>query len=163
MPITVQLQPMEQYSFIFLICVIIGALLLGVLILAVLLLIWYLRKPKKPVNTRPKNPEPQPVRGRDALKQKYCKEIEKLEKKCQSAKVDNRIAYQQLSILLRRFVHDLTGIKVHNCTLEEIRRLNMPQLASLIEECYAPEFSIDKKGDIYATLALARKVIIEWK
>ena len=53
-------------------------------------------------------------------------------------------------------------MKVHNFTLNEIERLNMPSVSSVIEECYAPEFSKDKDGDIYTTINKARMVVKQW-
>lgn len=64
--------------------------------------------------------------------------------------------------MIRHFVYEMTGIKVHYNTLDEIRKLNMPTLFAMIEECYVPEFSVDKNGNIYDTMNKARMVIKEW-
>ena len=98
----------------------------------------------------------------EQIKHKYCVMIDDLENRCRSGKVDNRKAYQELSVTLRHFVYELTGVKVQNYTLEEINRLNMPRLSEVIGESYAPEFSVDKNGDIYDAMNKARMVIREW-
>lgn len=85
-----------------------------------------------------------------------------LDKKCREDKISNRHAYNELSKITRRFVYEATGIKVHHYTLEEIRRSNMPDLYYMIEECYAPEFAKDKKGEIFNSISRSRKVIEEW-
>ena len=97
------------------------------------------------------------------IKDKYCALINELEMKRRDGKVSNRKAYQELSRVVRRFVYEMTGIKVHHNTLDEIQKLNMPNLYAVIEECYAPEFSVDKDGSIYDTMKKARMVIKEWR
>ena len=69
---------------------------------------------------------------------------------------------QELSKITRHFVYEATGIKVHNYTLQEIKGTNLSGLYSIISECYTPEFSVDKNGDIYGSITKARKVIEEW-
>ncbi len=161
MPITVKLQGMFSYSFWIIALVIAVVLLIG--IVALILFLKAKKKPVEPVKPEPQPmPVPIPVAG-EQLKNKYCKMIDELEQACRGGKVNNRKAYQKLSVILRRFVHDLTGVKVHNYTLEEIKRLNMPQLSDVIAECYTPEFSVDKEGEIYNTINKARMVIREWR
>ncbi len=159
MPITVKFQGMLSYSVWIVTVAVAVVVLIG--IVAFILFLRAKKKPPVPVKREPA-PVPTPVAG-EQLKNKYCMMIDELEQACRKGKVNNRKAYQKLSVVLRRFVHELTGVKVHNCTLEEINRLNMPQLASVIAECYAPEFSVDKEGEIYNTMNRARMVIKEWR
>lgn len=161
MPITIELQDMFSYSLLLVLGAIAVVILIGIIGLIVFL---KTRNKKQPAPVQP-IPEPKsvptPISG-EQLKQKYCIAIDDLEKKCRDGKMNNRKAYQKLSVILRRFVFELTGVKVHNYTLDEINRLNMPMLSSVINECYAPEFSVDKDGDIYDTMNKARMVIREW-
>lgn len=163
MPITVELQDMFSYSLLLV------ALVVALVVLAgVLLLIFFVMKgkAKKPVvakqEAKPVTPMEKPVTS-EQLKQKYCAMIDDLENKCRDGKLSNRKAYQELSVILRRFVYEVTGVAVHKFTLEEMNRLNMPNLTSLITECYAPEFSVDKEGNIYDTMNKTRMVIKEWR
>lgn len=161
MPITVELQPMFQYSIWLLLGIIGGLLLITLIILGVLILIWmkYRKKKEKPVVQEvpraPKAPSV-PVRTR------YCNRIDALSVQLSENKIDTRCAHQELSLLLRKFVNEVTGVKVQNCTLDQIKKMDLPTLAALIEECYAPEFSVDNKGDILETMNKARTVIKEW-
>lgn len=154
MPITVELQGMHSYSFIM---IVVAAIFVALSIVFALIIIIKRNKketviPKKEIS----------VENRIAIKQKYLGLLNKLEKKCRDRKLSNRKAYQELSRITRHFVYEATGIKVHNYTLQEIKKTNISGLYSVISECYAPEFAIDKNGDIYSSITKARKVIEEW-
>ena len=98
----------------------------------------------------------------EVIKKKYIKKIDLLENKIKAEKISVRVAYQHLSNIIRYFIFEVTDIKVHNYTLLEIERLNMPQLSSLIQEYYAPEFAKQSIGNIKVSLEKTRKVIEEW-
>lgn len=157
MPITVELQDMFSYSLIRI--VLAAALVVGMILVG--LIVFILKKKTKR--------EPEEVlasfvkkESENQLKERYCAIINDLEKKFRAGKMSNRKVYQKLSKVVRQFVYELTGIKVHHHTLEEIKKLNMPELYAVIEECYAPEFSMDQTGSIYDTMNKARMVIKEW-
>jgi len=155
MPITVELQEMFSYSFVW-------AVLAAVLAVVVILLciFWDKLIKKKEVTT-----VSMPVRNipnKNVVKQKYSAMINELEQKCREDKITGRQAHQEISKIVRYFVHELTGIKVQNYTLSEIRNTNMPKLYSMIEQCYAPEFAPDSTTDIFKTIKKARKVVEEW-
>lgn len=96
------------------------------------------------------------------LKEKYIKLLDDIENKMQNEKISLRVAYQRLSTTIRYFVFEITNIKVQNCTLDDIKKLNMPQLYELIEEYYTPEFAKKSIGDIKSSIEKARKVIEKW-
>lgn len=159
MPITVELQDMFVYSLLRLVCMFTVVVTIGIL--------WFVVKRKKNCNKEIRKEQPAPVpaapvAGPSQIKEKYYAIINDLEMKCRRGEMPNRKAYQELSGIVRRFVYDMTGIQVHHSTLDEIRTMNMPNLYTVIEECYAPEFSPDKNGDIYNTMNKARMVIKEW-
>ena len=158
MPITVELQDMFSYSLVrvaFAVLLVVVVTTIGILVLL------SKKKPKKQVEMITPTPVVKPMSG-NQVKEKYCLLINDLETKCRDGKMSNRKTYQELSKVVRRFVYEMTGIKVHHNTLDEIKKLNMPNLYAVIEECYAPEFSVDKDGSIYDTMNKARMVIKEW-
>lgn len=157
MPITVELQDMFSYS---LLLVAIAVVLVAIIGVAGLLVFLLKKKVKQPEKAEP-SPVVKPVTG-DQVKEKYYVVINDLETEYRKGRMSNREAYQELSRLVRHFVYEMTGIKVHHNTLDEIQKLNMPGLYAVIEECYAPEFSVDKDGNIYDTMNKARMVIKEW-
>ena len=159
MQVTVELQDMFSYSLLLVIIAVILVMAIGVTGYMILF-----KKKKKPVKPEVVTPEPVvvPLQG-EQLKEKYYAIMNDLEKRRGEGKVSNRQAYQELSGIIRQFVYEVTGIKVQHNTLDEIRKLNMPNLYAVIEECYAPEFSVDKNGNIYDTINKARMVIKEWR
>lgn len=158
MPITVELQDMFSYSFLLVAVAVVLAAIIGAAGLLVFLL---KKKGKQPEKAEP-SPVGKPVSG-NQVKEKYYAVINDLETEFSKGRVSNREAYQELSRLVRHFVYEMTGIKVHHHTLDEIKKLNMPGIYAVIEECYAPEFSVDKDGNIYDTMNKARMVIKEWQ
>ena len=157
MSITVELQDMFSYSLWPIVLAAALVVIIGIIGLIIL------GKKKKLITSEAITPIPAtpPIHG-NQVKEKYYALINDLDMKCGNGKVSNRQAYQELSEITRHFVYEVTGIKVHHNTLDEIRKLNMPNLYAVIEECYAPEFSVDKNGNIYDTMNKARMVIKEW-
>lgn len=156
MPIDVELQKMHSYSFlmILVVAIFVAASVIG-------LLVFVIKRMLK------RKSEVQPVKEmteatRESIKSKYNHQLDELEKKCKKKKISNRKAYQELSKLIRHFVYEATGIKVHSYTLEEIKETNLSSLYSMILECYAPEFSVDHQGEIYGSIEKARQVIQTW-
>ncbi len=98
----------------------------------------------------------------NAIKLKYIKKIENLEEKINNNKISIRGAYQNLSVIIRFFVYEITNIKVQNYTLREIERLGIPALSELIKEYYAPEFAKHSLGNIKESIVKTRKVIEKW-
>ncbi len=164
MPITVELQDMFFYSnWILFISILLCIILIAI---GVFVLIYARKKKKRETPGSVMKEKPKSVKHivpADEVKQKYNKLIDELEKCHRNEKISTRKAYQELSIVLRKFVNELTGVKVHNYTLTEIKKIDMAQLADVIEECYSPEFSADSVGDLYDTMKKARNVIQKWK
>ena len=73
-----------------------------------------------------------------------------------------RGGYQDLSGLIRDFVHDATGIKVQNYSLREIQKVGIPGLTALVQEYYEPEFARQSMADIRASMFRTRKAIELW-
>lgn len=155
LPITTQLQDMMSYSKLG----IIGLLFLAAVVLIVIVVALIIK-------IRKNAPDPVPRIASESkiniAKAKYNKLLMDLEARYQMGKISEKEAYQELSKYIRHFVHDVTGIKVQNYTLEDIGRLNMPMLYYLIAECYAPEFSADASGDLGESIRKAREVIYGW-
>ena len=102
------------------------------------------------------------VNMKQKLKQMYIKKLEELKEKVNKQEIDARMAYQDLSLVIRHFVYDITGIKVQNYTLREIKKTNLPMLYELIKEYYKPEFAKIFKGNIVGSIDKAREVIEKW-
>lgn len=153
--ITVGLQSMYSYSVWLIIVLIIIAL-----IPPIIWLILFIKKKHKNVVIE----ETTIIKSSNLgeIKQKYDNLICEIINKFNSGKLSDRHAYQQLSKVIRHFVFDVTGIKVQNYTLNEIKMTNIPMLYYLVDECYEPEFSEHNSGNIVETCEKARRVISEW-
>ncbi len=157
--ITVKLQ--DNYSYLpFLL------LLFAVIAGIIFLVIWAAKGPKAEKKTVAKTPLQTPVNPRSRmmeLKRKYDRLLIQLADDAEKGNITEREAYQSLSRHVRDFVYEMTGVKVQNYTLQELKGMNMPKLAALIEECYVPEFALDNcRSDVKETIKKARKVIGEW-
>ena len=85
-----------------------------------------------------------------------------LESELDGGMITSRKAYQELSMTIRLFVYELTGVEVQSYTLKEIKKLNIPVLYELIKEYYDPEFSKLSKGNIKLSIDKTRGVIQRW-
>lgn len=154
MKITVELQDMHSYSVIMIIIAI-----TFIAISIVFVLIALLKRNKKEILVAKKENS---IENRAIIRQKYIGLLNQLESKCRYNKLSNRKAYQELSKITRHFIYEVTGIKVHNYTLQEIKNVEISGLSSVVSECYVPEFSIDKNGDIFSSITKAKRVIEQW-
>ena len=154
MPITVDLQEMQSYSQMVLVVV---GIILAIFVATIIVVL------VKKLCSKPQNINREiSIEDRENIKKKYIELLNGLETKCRADKVSNRKAYQELSKITRHYIYETTGVKVHNYTLDEIRSANMTGLYNVVSDCYAPEFSIDKNGDIFNSIAKARKVVEGW-
>ena len=154
MQVTDELRPMFSYSLI---------TILFFLILVLVNIYLLLRKPKKeseddvPVIIAPLKSE------LSSIKEKYLKEIDLLAASLNEGKITSRKAYQRLSGIIRRFIYEVTKIKVQNYSLDEIKRLHIPILTELVSEYYAPEFARESKGNISLSLDKTKGVVERWR
>lgn len=99
----------------------------------------------------------------EGKKKKYLMELSFIENDLLSNRITVRKAYQKLSMTIRMFVYEVTGIKVQKYTLSEIKRVNIPQLTYLVREYYEPEFARETRADIRASLFRTRRLIESWR
>lgn len=156
--ITVEMQDNYRYAFLPLI-------LCAIFVVIVLFTIYFLfrKKPEKKIE----------IDGEKAwralteqekynLKMKYFAMLDELDVKVQTGQISIRYCYQKLSKYVREFVSEITGVKVSRCTLNDIRYMNMPMLAALMEEYYAVEFAKVSMGDAQAAIGRTKRVIEVW-
>ncbi len=155
MQISVSLQSPYSYS-------IYPIIIIGILVVISSLILYFYKIKEKETPKTPEEIKQFVPKNLNTLKSKYIKKINILEEKLLTNKINIRTAYQGLSSIIRYFVYEVTNIKVHNYTLKDIERLNMPVLSELIQEYYAPEFAERSLGNIKASLEKTRKVIEKW-
>ena len=99
------------------------------------------------------------------LKRKYEGQLQGLHKAYAGQQIEKREAYQDLSMLIREFVRDATGIHVENYTVKEIKSLGIRRLDMLMDEYYLPEFADEfraKHKDFSTSCNTALGVIRSW-
>lgn len=127
------------------------------LCLAVLVWFFWQKKPKEDI-AETKKPV---ILDASMIKKKYLMRLDELSRRVD--KNNPRSNYQELSLLMRSFVSDITGIKVTKFTLYEIDRQKFPILYDMIEEFYPPEFSREGFGDPMLAIEKVRRGIETWK
>ncbi len=100
------------------------------------------------------------------LKRDYVAQIDGLVNEYNSGKISKRDGYQDLSQIIRKFVHEVTGINVETLTKKEIKALGIRHLDNLMVEYYVPEFAEDEKAEeknLVQSCQRAMGVIKSWR
>lgn len=156
--ITVKLQ--NPFSYALWPIILLGLVIIGIVV--VLIILKLKGKPKKKTEAKTENLQPVKAVDVNALRMQYLKQLDEVEQAFRNQKLSIRKAYQNMSMIVRKFVQERTGIKANSYTLEDIKKLNMPQLETLISEFYSPEFSVKSEGDVFEALEKSRRIIEEW-
>ena len=122
----------------------------------------YMPEAKKKNAPKIKNLTPQEL---FLLKRKYEGQLQGLLRAYGGRQIEKREAYQDLSMLIREFVRDATGIHVENYTVKEIKSLGIRRLDMLMDEYYLPEFAEEfraKHKDFNTSCNTALGVIRSW-
>ena len=154
MELKTELQEMFSYSFIPIIIIFI------ILVCLIIFTILFIKKTKKQ-NIIIKQIIPK--KDINIIKNNYLLRINNLLNDINNKKVSNRKAYQQLSVLIRNFIYEATGIKVQNYSLEEIKITSIPYLYDLIYEFYDPEFNKISTSSVKDSINKTVSVIQKWK
>ena len=153
MQVTTELSPMFSYSLI-------PIIIFTIILICIITLIIYRNKNNnKNIPIQVSTPNKNNIQQ---IKRKYLFKIDNLLNEFNNKIINNRQAYQRLSNLIRNFIYETTNIKVQNYTLNDIKKINLPILAELIEEYYNPEFSKISNGNIINSIEKTRKVIEKW-
>ena len=160
MQTSVKLQEMMRYSILPIIIVFI------LIIIGIILLVRFRKKKEKVMQITKKEevkviPEKN-IKNIPAIKNKFLKQLEKIEKEHEKKNIELRESYQKISILVRTFIFEVTDIKTQNYSLKEIEKLNMPEVYDLIKEFYKPEFSEKPEGDFLNSINKVKEVINKW-
>ena len=100
------------------------------------------------------------------MKQKYIAQIQMLKNDYNNGKVSQREGFQRLSLLIRGFIHDVTGINVETATIRDVKKLGIKHLDKLMEEYYIPEFGEDVRStgrDFLSSLNRTLGVVKSWR
>lgn len=158
MQTSVSLQDPFTYSIIALIIFIILTVIITVYLIIT-------RISKKTIETKKEEIKIVPeknIKNIPVIKENYLEQLNSIEYKYNNNRISLRMAYQLISEAVRMFVFEVTDITTQNYSLNEIRKLNIPQLYELIKEYYEPEFADKSDGDFNDAINKARSVISKW-
>lgn len=99
------------------------------------------------------------------VKEQYTLRVQSVMDRYSSGALSKRDGYQELSLVIRGFVHEVTGINVENFTAKEVKAMGIRRLDVLMEEYYVPEFAEDERSrekDLMASCNVAMGVIKAW-
>lgn len=99
------------------------------------------------------------------VKQQYADKVMSISERYNRGLLGKRDGYQELSLVIRGFVHEVTGINVENFTVKEVKAMGIRKLDVLMEEYYVPEFAEDEKAkekDLTTSCNVAMGVIKAW-
>ena len=149
----------EPFSYSILPIIVVGAL---AAVYGLYLIVSIVQKSHKKKTANQVRKKPISAADIRTIKIKYLTELENIKQALWKEQITTRDAYQKMSLCIRHFVYEVTGIQVQNCTLQDIRQLHMPGLEALITEYYAPEFATISIGDSAAALERTKRVIELW-
>lgn len=121
--------------------------------------IWIVTKPRTntgvPVFVAPRNPS--------SVKQKYRSLIDDIQHRYDAGQLDGRAAHLELSLVVRTFVHEMTGLKTQRMTLAQLREHRLPLAGDAVERFYPAEFSrLGQDYSVPESAQTAREVVAQW-
>ena len=152
-----------QDSFIYLLIPLIVAIIISVGFTTYLIYTKKKRNKIKQEMERIKAIPEKNVKNIPVIKNKYLEELNVIEDKYTNSKISLRETYNLISETIRLFVFEVTDITIQNYSLEEIRKIIIPELYILIQGYYEPEFAYKIDGDFKSCVNKAREIVNEWK
>ena len=141
-------------------------LVLGLVILAAVVgwgfVVWW---QTRPAAHPPPPPEPPPGWRLGRLKAGYLSRIDDIERHAGALEMSTRRAHQELSVTVRQFVEEASGLRAPTMTLTELGRSGVPSLgpvADAILRLYPVEFGPDGAASVGAAADVARGVVARW-
>lgn len=103
-------------------------------------------------------------RNPDSVRQRYWALIAAVEQRHDAGALSGRAAHLELSLAVRTFVHEMTGLKTQRMTLAQLRERQLPLVADAVELFYPGEFSA-RGGHLTVAGAAeaARNVVGSWR
>lgn len=97
------------------------------------------------------------------IKKQSLLQVKIVENKLQLSQISQKEATKQISIIVRNYIYNTSGIKINCYSLSEIKSLNNKTLSRLISECYKIEFSKKATINLDNIFKLAREIIKSWE
>jgi hypothetical protein len=96
------------------------------------------------------------------LQRKYAGLIDEVGAEHRSGRLTERQVASRLSLLLRFFVSEASGVEAQVMTLSDLRHAHLPTVTGAVEQYYPPAFRPESPSDAEAAVATAREVVLSW-
>ncbi|MFP7832952.1 hypothetical protein [Marisediminicola sp. LYQ134] len=96
------------------------------------------------------------------LSEKYGDLIAEVEADHRAGRVSSRAAHQRLSLLVRYFAFESTGMRAPTMTLADLRDAQSPELSDAVERLYPGAFAAIEGGSVAEAAEHARRVVKPW-
>lgn len=97
-----------------------------------------------------------------ALKQAYLHRIDAVAAGAADGSLTYRESHQELSLLVRSFVRDVTGVDAPRMTLAELRGHPLPGIAEAVGRTYPGEFGPEPLPPLLESAEQARQAVWQW-
>lgn len=116
------------------------------------------RKPRQPAAS-PRFTPPSDIAG---LKEAYLERIDAVAADAQAGVLTARASHQELSLLVRKFARDVTGVNAPGMTLAELQRHPLPMAAQAVSRIYPGEFPAGPLPPVAQSAETAREAVRLW-
>ena len=97
-----------------------------------------------------------------ALKEAYLQRIDAVTADAAAGLLTARESHQELSLLVRRFARDVTGVDAPRMTLAELQGHPLPPVAEAVRRIYPGEFGLEPLPPVAQSAATARQAVWQW-
>ena len=129
------------------------------LVIAAYAFSWAWTRPRGILTPPPPPPVPIDVRS---VKEKYLGMIDEVAAEHAAGELEPRALAQRLSLVLRFFAHESTGVVAEVMTLRDLRGADLPSVEGAVAQYYPASFRRAAKHDPDAAIASARQVVATW-
>jgi hypothetical protein len=105
---------------------------------------------------------PAPATDLHSLRLDYLRRIDAVAADAHAGRLSPRASHQELSLLIRSFVRDTSGIDAPRMTLAELQEQRIPRAAAAIGSLYPEEFGPEPREPVAAAAETAREVVRSW-
>lgn len=96
------------------------------------------------------------------LKEAYLQRIDAVTADAAAGLLSARESHQELSLLVRRFARDVTGVNAPRMTLAELHGHPLPAIAEAVRTIYPGEFGLEPLPPVAASAETARQAVWQW-
>ncbi|MEO8284545.1 MAG: hypothetical protein ABI568_14280 [Pseudarthrobacter sp.] len=96
------------------------------------------------------------------LKEAYLQRIDAVTADAHAGLLTARESHQELSLLVRRFARDVSGLDAPRMTLAELHVHPLPGIAEAVSRIYPGEFGVEPLPPLMQSAETARQAVWQW-